>query len=758
MTKLKKKCKNEQIHKKVSQIIKKIDDDPDFVFKILNKKSKQQLKTIIHTDKTTKQLSVISNPNDVKKSIQENWQKIFDQKDENVQWQNWTENLPTISDSHHSELNCDWKPDDVLSAIKSRKSKSAPGPDSISNKMLKYMSTASEEPLLIFTKLLNAVKNLHYVPKCWKQSYTRLIYKNNNMPYSEDGYRPISLLSVSYKIYSFLINDKIMNAIEKFSLIPNTQNGFRNSKETLHCLYSFIEIIKKVKETKQDLHVIYVDFCKAFDSVPHWAIEKFLLSFNFGKQFTDSIMSVYKDIYCNIITSYGLTENVEIKSGVRQGDVLSPTLFILFLAPLLWKLKNTQTGFSINSEKINNLAFADDITLIGMNKKEIKLCFNIVSDFAKDFHIDINAKKSAYAWISDNPVKKLLYKGDAIERIGSKGFYKYLGFYINLDLDLTKQMEISSTTYKNCVKMILQKKYLDTKLQIKLINTVAQATIAYRMNFILFPKSWTDELNKWTCKFLCKTNGINSKSDNFFWFCIRKLQCLTELNKNLFLSAHINRILNKPSCVSFEFALANFRVQSGPKENIYQFNGFPPIQTVANYLKYHIVDVEKNISSQFNKLIEINDFDFSEYRGLRNFQKQINLQNISSWSQFTDDGKTIWNDEKFVFYGFLTQSEVKSKAWQLLKQNILIENSNLLKCNLQKHDESSPIPVISGEKIGIIASEFNAVPVWTDGSKKLIDGKDIANSACWFSNNSHKNISFHTVGQQTSFNAELTSN
>ena len=206
MTKLKKKCKNEQIHQKVSQIIKNIDDDPDFVFKILNKKSKQQLKTIIHTDKTTKQLSVISNPTDVKKSVQENWQKIFDQKDENVQWQNWTENLPTISDSHHFELNCDWKPDDVLSAIKSRKSKSAPGPDSISNKMLKYMSTASEEPLLIFTKLLNAVKNLHYVPKCWKQSYTRLIYKNNNMPYSEDGYRPISLLSVSYKIYSFLIN------------------------------------------------------------------------------------------------------------------------------------------------------------------------------------------------------------------------------------------------------------------------------------------------------------------------------------------------------------------------------------------------------------------------------------------------------------------------------------------------------------------------------------------------------------------------
>ena len=189
MTKLKRKCKNEQIHQKVTKIIKNIDEDPDFVFKILNKKSKQQLKTIIRTDETTKQLSIISSPSDVKKSVQENWQKIFDQKNDNVQWQSWTDNLPTISDNHHPELNCDWKPDDVLTAIKSRKSKSAPGPDSISNKMLKYMSTSSEQPLLIFTKLLNAIKNLHYVPKCWKQSYTRLIYKNNNMPYSEDGYQ-----------------------------------------------------------------------------------------------------------------------------------------------------------------------------------------------------------------------------------------------------------------------------------------------------------------------------------------------------------------------------------------------------------------------------------------------------------------------------------------------------------------------------------------------------------------------------------------
>ena len=81
MTKLKKKCKNEQIHQKVSQIIKNIDNDPDFVFKILNKKSKQQLKTIIHTDKTIKQLSVISNPTrNIKKRFKKTGKKYLIKK------------------------------------------------------------------------------------------------------------------------------------------------------------------------------------------------------------------------------------------------------------------------------------------------------------------------------------------------------------------------------------------------------------------------------------------------------------------------------------------------------------------------------------------------------------------------------------------------------------------------------------------------------------------------------------------------------
>ena len=60
-----------------------------------------------------------------------------------------------------------------------------------------------------------------------------------------------------------------------------------------------------------------------------------------------------------------------------------------------------------------------------------------------------------------------------------------------------------------------------------------------------------------------------------------------------------------------------FLASTKPKQNIYNFDGFPSIQAVVNYLKYHVID----ISSQTNNLAEINDFDFSNYYRFRNFQK-----------------------------------------------------------------------------------------------------------------------------------------
>ena len=154
----------------------------------------------------------------------------------------------------------------------------------------------------------------------------------------------------------------------------------------------------------KQIHVIYVDFVKAFDSVRHWAIVFALKAFNFGQEFIDTIMCLFQDTTCQIHTCHGLTSKISLNCGVKQRDVISPTLFILFLGPLLWKLINENFGYEINNIKYCCLAFADDIVLIDDDKEKISKSWQIVQKFSKDFQIDINPKKSAYAWNFSDPV------------------------------------------------------------------------------------------------------------------------------------------------------------------------------------------------------------------------------------------------------------------------------------------------------------------------------------------------------------------
>ena len=139
--------------------------------------------------------------------------------------------------------------------------------------------------------------------------------------------------------------------------------------------------------------------------------------------------------------------------------------------------------------------------------------------------------------------------------MSSKGFYRYLGVFINLNLDWSKQIEESTETYKKVVKAICYKRYLQIHNIIRLINTVAQTTLSYRMNFFLFPKLTMESLNKWTTKQLKKLTHIPSNSDDDFWFQIRNLRDLTVLNLSTYINASVARILNNPNNLAHDLEI-----------------------------------------------------------------------------------------------------------------------------------------------------------------------------------------------------------
>src|SRR5262249_14196435 len=134
-----------------------------------------------------------------------------------------------------------------------------------------------------------------------------------------------------------------------------------------------------------------------------------------------------------------------------------------------------------------SLDYADDITLLSSNSKEIADMFNTVKHWCNYNSMKINPEKSAYAWNNNtDTAENLKVEDKTIEYLGSSGSYKYLGVYLNFKLNWQPQMNILNDIYKNSVGKIARKYYLSNQMKVLLVNSIAQATITYRMDTVLF--------------------------------------------------------------------------------------------------------------------------------------------------------------------------------------------------------------------------------------------------------------------------------
>ena len=200
-------------------------------------------------------------------------------------------------------------------------------------------------------------------------------------------------------------------------------------------------------------------------------------------------MELFRDIHTQIKTPYGYTNPIKLNSGVRQGDVIFPTLFIISLAPLIWKISQLSLKQLPNGSRDHILTYVDDTSLIASCTEDIIKIFDITAQYAKDFGIHINAKKSGYAWLnSTQPAIDLQYNKQAIPILGSEKCYKYLGLLVNLELDWSQMLNSLKENYQQITQLILRKHYLPTNLKIKLINSIAPGLIQYRMQMILLPQ------------------------------------------------------------------------------------------------------------------------------------------------------------------------------------------------------------------------------------------------------------------------------
>ena len=250
----------------------------------------------------------------------------------------------------HDEEMCDMlnstiTTQEVLDVINSLKCNKTCGPDNIHNEMIYF---SSEKLLTTFVSLFSFIFNSHSTISSWQKSLISPILKKGNINLCTN-YRPITLSSLFLKMFTSILNNRLKVYTESSNIIPKEQAAFRKDHSTIDHIFSLYTLIIKQFAQNRKLYVCFIDYSRCFDGIHREALFTMLKRNGINGNFLEMLKSLYDNVSSAVkCANNNFTEYFDCPVGLKQGCILSPILFNIFISEVSRSInKNGMHGIQL---------------------------------------------------------------------------------------------------------------------------------------------------------------------------------------------------------------------------------------------------------------------------------------------------------------------------------------------------------------------------------------------------------------------------
>ncbi|VDP41775.1 unnamed protein product [Schistosoma curassoni] len=440
-------------------------------------------------------------------------------------------NPPDIK-AEHTDLPIDVNPPttkEIRMAIRQIKNGKTAGPDNIPAEALKSDIEVTTNMLhLLFKRIWEEEQVLMN----WKEGHIK-IPKKGDLSKCEN-YRGITLPSVPGKVFNRVLLNRMKNAVD--AKLRDQQAGFRKYRSCTDRTARLRIIVEQSIEWNSSLYINFIDHEKAFDSVDRRTLWKLLRHYGVPEKIVNIIRNSYDGLQCKVVHGGQLTDAFQVRTGVRQGYLLSPFLFLLVVD---WIMKTSTSegkrGIQWTAQnQLDDLDFADDLALLSHTHEQIQIKTASVAAVSASVGLSIHKGKTKVLKFNTENSNTITLDGETLEDVES---FTYLGSIIDeqggSDADMKVRIGKARAAFLQ-LKNIWNSKQLSTNIKVRIFNTNVKVVLLYGAETLrtttTISKKVQVSINSCLCKIL-NVRWPDTISNSLLWETTNQLPAEEEIRK-----------------------------------------------------------------------------------------------------------------------------------------------------------------------------------------------------------------------------------